>query len=184
MLCRAKASSVSQVGLDAAPASVLFLVTGGVSFCSGVDAPEVLDSEPKVTPLSLVYTPSDLASSAAGASRDCQSVRSSLRRQSRDIHMPAPVAVGRAVRSDLVETRARRRSPMPVGLCLYAAITFGPPERWWVLRRTRGGALPPRPPRPRRSQSPVVAGIALTATMRSAGAGRSGLRPLCKTNSI
>jgi predicted RNase H-like HicB family nuclease len=41
---------------------VLFFVTGGVSFCSGVDAPEVLDSEPKVTPPSLVYTPSDLTS--------------------------------------------------------------------------------------------------------------------------
>src|SRR5262245_53457816 len=38
MPCRAKASSVSQVGLDAAPASVLFFVTGGVSFCSGVDS--------------------------------------------------------------------------------------------------------------------------------------------------
>jgi hypothetical protein len=59
---RAKASSVSRVGLDAATDSVLFLITGGVSFCSGVDAPEVLDSEPKVTPPSLVYTPSDLTS--------------------------------------------------------------------------------------------------------------------------
>jgi hypothetical protein len=36
MLCRAKASSVSQVGLDAAPTSVLFFLTGGVSFCSDV----------------------------------------------------------------------------------------------------------------------------------------------------
>ena len=62
MLCRAKASSVSQVGLDAVTIVVLFFVTGGVSFCSGVDAPEVLDSEPKVTPPSLVYTPSDLTS--------------------------------------------------------------------------------------------------------------------------
>lgn len=62
MLCRAKVSSVSQVGLDAATTSVLFFVTGGVSFCSGVDAPEVLDSEPKVTPPSLVYTLSDLTS--------------------------------------------------------------------------------------------------------------------------
>ena len=34
--CRANASSVSQVGLDAATDSVLFFVTGGVSFCSGV----------------------------------------------------------------------------------------------------------------------------------------------------
>ena len=41
MLCRAKASSVSQVELDAATVSVLFFLTGGVSFCSGVDAPEV-----------------------------------------------------------------------------------------------------------------------------------------------
>jgi hypothetical protein len=58
MLCRAKASSVSQVGLDAAPHSVLFSLTGGVSFRSGVGTPEVLDSEPKVTPPSLVYTTS------------------------------------------------------------------------------------------------------------------------------
>ena len=65
MLCRAKASSVSQVGLDAATNSVLFFLIGGVSFCSGVDAPEVLDSEPKVTPPSLVYTPSDLTSNKA-----------------------------------------------------------------------------------------------------------------------
>ena len=36
MPCRANASSVSQVGLDAATDSVLFFVTGGVSFCSGV----------------------------------------------------------------------------------------------------------------------------------------------------
>jgi hypothetical protein len=62
MLCRAKTSSVSQVGLDAPTDSVLFSFTGGVSFCSGVSAPEVLDSEPKVTPPSLVYTPSDLTS--------------------------------------------------------------------------------------------------------------------------
>src|SRR5262249_52984624 len=57
---------VSQVGLDATTDSVLFFVTGGVSFCSGVDAPEVLDSEPKVTPPSLVYTPSDLTSAPDG----------------------------------------------------------------------------------------------------------------------
>jgi len=48
---------------------MLFCFTGGVSFCSGVDAPEVLDGEPKVTPPSLVYTPSDLTSmSKKGAS--------------------------------------------------------------------------------------------------------------------
>jgi hypothetical protein len=62
MPCRANASSVSHVALDGATVSVLFFITGGVSFCSGVDAPEVLDSEPKVTPPSLVYTPSDLTS--------------------------------------------------------------------------------------------------------------------------
>jgi len=67
MPCRANASSVNQVGLDAATISVLFFVTGGVSFCSGVDAPEVLDSEPKVTPPSLVYKPSDLTSLALRA---------------------------------------------------------------------------------------------------------------------
>jgi len=73
MLWRANPSSVSQVGLDAATDSVLFFVTGGVSFCSGVDAPEVLDSEPKVTPPSLVYTPSDLTSKATNVRRSCRS---------------------------------------------------------------------------------------------------------------
>src|SRR5215470_19866309 len=59
MLCRAKVSSISQVALDAATDTVVFFLTGGVSFCSGVDAPEVLDSEPKVTPPSHIYTPPD-----------------------------------------------------------------------------------------------------------------------------
>src|SRR5262245_22286800 len=72
MLCRAKTSNVSQVGLDAATPSVLFSLTGGVSFCSGVDAPEVLDSEPKVTPPSLVYTPSDLTSRRAAIGVCCR----------------------------------------------------------------------------------------------------------------
>ncbi len=40
--------SVYQLALDAGTNSVLFFLTGGVSFCSGVDAPEVLHSEPKV----------------------------------------------------------------------------------------------------------------------------------------
>src|SRR5437660_11297544 len=62
MLCRAKASSVSQVGLDAVTIVVLFFVTGGVSFCSGVDRARGSCGEPKVTPPSLVYTPSDLTS--------------------------------------------------------------------------------------------------------------------------
>jgi len=44
--------------------SVPFFVTGGVSFCSSVDAPEVLDSEPKVTPPSLVSTPYDVTSAS------------------------------------------------------------------------------------------------------------------------
>jgi predicted RNase H-like HicB family nuclease len=53
MLCRAKASRVSRVGLDAATDSVLSFFTGGVSFWSGVGAPEVHLREPKVTPPSL-----------------------------------------------------------------------------------------------------------------------------------
>src|SRR5207249_9628514 len=65
MLCRAKASSVSQVGLDAVTIVVLFFVTGGVSFCSGVDRARGSYGEPKVTPPSLVYTPSDLTSLAS-----------------------------------------------------------------------------------------------------------------------
>src|SRR2546422_11480420 len=65
MLCRAKASSVSQVGLDAVTIVVLFFVTGGVSFCSGVDRARGSYGEPKVTPPSLVYTPSDLTSHVA-----------------------------------------------------------------------------------------------------------------------
>src|SRR5437870_11788429 len=66
MLCRAKASSVSQVGLDAVTIVVLFFVTGGVSFCSGVDRARGSYGEPKVTPPSLVYTPSDLTSAGSG----------------------------------------------------------------------------------------------------------------------
>src|SRR5207247_257881 len=62
MLCRAKASSVSQVGLDAATDSVLFFLTGGVSFCSGVDRARGSFGEPKVTPPFLVYTLSDVTS--------------------------------------------------------------------------------------------------------------------------
>ncbi len=62
MLCRAKLSSVSQVGLDAATDSVLFFPTGGVSFCSGVDRARVSFGEPKVTPPFLVYTLSDVTS--------------------------------------------------------------------------------------------------------------------------
>src|SRR5437867_333544 len=62
MLCRAKLSSVSQVGLDAATDSVLFFPTGGVSFCSGVDRARGSFGEPKVTPPFLVYTLSDVTS--------------------------------------------------------------------------------------------------------------------------
>src|SRR5439155_17883193 len=62
MLCRAKLSSVSQVGLDAATDSVLFFLTGGVSFCSGVDRARGSFGEPKVTPPFLVYTLSDVTS--------------------------------------------------------------------------------------------------------------------------
>src|SRR2546425_2063776 len=65
MLCRAKLSSVSQVGLDAATDSVLFFLTGGVSFCSGVDRARGSFGEPKVTPPFLVYTLSDVTSAAA-----------------------------------------------------------------------------------------------------------------------
>ena len=64
MLCRAKLSSVSQVGLDAATDSVLFFLTGGVSFCSGVDRARGSFGEPKVTPPFLVYTLSDVTSGA------------------------------------------------------------------------------------------------------------------------
>src|SRR5438094_3527040 len=64
MLCRAKLSSVSQVGLDAATDSVLFFLTGGVSFCSGVDRARGSFGEPKVTPPFLVYTLSDVTSPA------------------------------------------------------------------------------------------------------------------------
>src|SRR5437773_12400417 len=63
MLCRAKLSSVSQVGLDAATDSVLFFPTGGVSFWSGVDRARGSFGEPKVTPPFLVYTLSDVTSS-------------------------------------------------------------------------------------------------------------------------
>ncbi len=62
MLCLAKTSNVSHVGLDVATDSVLFSLTGGVSFCSGVDRARGSYGEPKVTPPSLVCTPSDLTS--------------------------------------------------------------------------------------------------------------------------
>src|SRR5207244_7776035 len=56
------AAAVSQVGLDAATDSVLFFLTGGVSFCSGVDRARGSFGEPKVTPPFLVYTLSDVTS--------------------------------------------------------------------------------------------------------------------------
>jgi len=56
MLCRAKASSVSQVGLDVATLSALFFLTGGVSFCSGVHAPEVLTANRRDTALTRLHT--------------------------------------------------------------------------------------------------------------------------------
>src|SRR5438874_5573912 len=65
MLCRAKASSVSQVALDVTTDSVLFFPTGGVSFCSGVDRARGSFGEPKVTPPFLVYTLSDVTSFVA-----------------------------------------------------------------------------------------------------------------------
>src|SRR5437667_5701984 len=45
---------------------MVFSLTGGVSFCSGVDRARGSYGEPKVTPPSLVYTPSDLTSSRIG----------------------------------------------------------------------------------------------------------------------
>jgi hypothetical protein len=69
MLCRPKASSVSQVGLDAAPVSVVFFLTAVSPSVRALVAPEVLDSEPKVIPPSLVYTPSDLTSFCSGPIR-------------------------------------------------------------------------------------------------------------------
>src|SRR5437763_15008627 len=62
MLSRANASRVSQTGLAAAADSVLSFPIGGVSFCSGVDRARGSYGEPKVTPPSLVYTPSDVTS--------------------------------------------------------------------------------------------------------------------------
>jgi len=59
MLCRANASNVSQVGLDVPTVSVLFSLTGGVSFVGRWRA-RIHLRESKVTPPSLVYTPSDL----------------------------------------------------------------------------------------------------------------------------
>src|SRR5206468_6314305 len=41
---------------------MVFSLTGGVSFCSGVGRARGSYGEPKVTPPSLVYTPSDLTS--------------------------------------------------------------------------------------------------------------------------
>src|SRR5437773_3689780 len=63
--CLAKASSVSHSALDSSTDSVLFFLTGGVSFCSGVDRARGSYGEPKVTPPSLVSTPSDVTSETA-----------------------------------------------------------------------------------------------------------------------
>src|SRR5437899_7620141 len=85
MLCRAKVSSVSQVGLDAATDSVLFFPTGGVSFCSGVDRARGSFGEPKVTPPFLVYTLSDVTSDGSWlwAMRGVASRFASFRRERR-----------------------------------------------------------------------------------------------------
>src|SRR5215472_9261153 len=62
MLCRAKTSSVSQVGLDAATPAVLFSFMGGVSF-PGVPAPVVRwSTNRRLHRLLFVYTPTDLTS--------------------------------------------------------------------------------------------------------------------------
>src|SRR5216117_1156363 len=78
MLCRAKTSSVSQVGLDAATDSVLFFPTGGVSFCSGVDRARGSFGEPKVTPPFLVYTLSDVTSQFGATWTNVQTTRMAL----------------------------------------------------------------------------------------------------------
>ena len=78
MLCRAKLSSVSQVGLDAATDSVLFFPTGGVSFCSGVDRARGSFGEPKVTPPFLVYTLSDVTSHVVHLAKPAASHRQAL----------------------------------------------------------------------------------------------------------
>src|SRR5213083_1810414 len=78
MLCRAKLSSVSQVGLDAATDSVLFFLTGGVSFCSGVDRARGSFGEPKVTPPFLVYTLSDVTSQFGATWTNVQTTRMAL----------------------------------------------------------------------------------------------------------
>lgn len=62
MLCRANASRVSRTGLEAATDSELSFPIGGVSFCSGVHAPEVLMAGRRVRrPLSFAH-PSDVTS--------------------------------------------------------------------------------------------------------------------------
>src|SRR5262245_51483329 len=62
MLCRAKTSSVSQVGLDAATPAVLFSFMGGVSF-PGVSAPVVRwSTNRRLHRLLFVYTPIDVTS--------------------------------------------------------------------------------------------------------------------------
>src|SRR5262245_14544726 len=64
MLCRAKTSSVSQVGLDAATPAVLFSFMGGVSF-PGVSAPVVRwSTNRRLHRLLFVYTPTDVTSAS------------------------------------------------------------------------------------------------------------------------
>jgi hypothetical protein len=65
MLWRAKASSVSQVGLDVATRSVLFPSMGGVSFPGVVSAGGSLVANRRLHRLLFVYTPTDATSPAS-----------------------------------------------------------------------------------------------------------------------
>src|SRR5437867_12244554 len=109
MLCRAKTSSVSQVGLDAATDSVLFFPTGGVSFCSGVDRARGSFGEPKVTPPFLVYTLSDVTSDAG---------RNSVRNYRHTVQSPMSTLI-----QEEILFRNCRHTPGPSRECEEAPLT-------------------------------------------------------------
>jgi hypothetical protein len=62
MLCRAKASSVSQVGRDLPAVSVLFSFVGGISFPGVLSAGGSLVANRRLPRLLFVYTPTDVTS--------------------------------------------------------------------------------------------------------------------------
>src|SRR5881396_2098485 len=84
---------------------MVFSLTGGVSFCSGVGRARGSYGEPKVTPPSLVYTPSDLTSIDPNVLSLCPPSRGGRERSPFRIHQLPWLA-----RSGPEKERARKRA--------------------------------------------------------------------------